>query len=127
MKLLLMLNFDKCFGKIQRNGTKCFNIGKYFQWNIFWYFLYYVDFKINFVIVRYEANFHTLDIDDIQTTTINFGKAFNQLDKGLPPNKIVPKCKETIDIIKEKVIIVIIGNIFFICHKYFLIRLFYCF
>lgn len=42
-------------------------------------------------------------MDDIQSTTINFGKVFNQLDKGLPPNKIVPGCKETIDIIKEKV------------------------
>ncbi|XP_072930463.1 dynein axonemal heavy chain 6 isoform X2 [Epargyreus clarus] len=50
----------------------------------------------------YEAPFNTLDIDDIQTTTINFGKIFNQLDKGLPANKIVPGCKETIDIIKEK-------------------------
>ncbi|CAH4038360.1 unnamed protein product [Pieris brassicae] len=50
----------------------------------------------------YEVPFNTLDIDEIQTTTINFGKAFNQLDKGLPPNKIVPGCKETIDIIKDK-------------------------
>ncbi|XP_037299908.1 dynein heavy chain 6, axonemal isoform X2 [Manduca sexta] len=50
----------------------------------------------------YENPFNTLDIDEIQTITINFGKVFNQLDKGLPPNKIVPKCKETIDIIKEK-------------------------
>ncbi|XP_047524724.1 dynein axonemal heavy chain 6 [Pieris napi] len=50
----------------------------------------------------YEVPFNTLDIDEIQTITINFGKAFNQLDKGLPPNKIVPGCKETIDIIKEK-------------------------
>ncbi|RVE44268.1 hypothetical protein evm_011063 [Chilo suppressalis] len=51
----------------------------------------------------YEVPFNTLDMDDIQTTTINYGKIFNQLDKGLPPNKIVPKCKETIDIIKEKI------------------------
>lgn len=42
-------------------------------------------------------------MEEIQTTTINYGKIFNQLDKGVPPNKIVPKCKETIDIIKEKV------------------------
>ncbi|CAH2103550.1 unnamed protein product [Euphydryas editha] len=50
----------------------------------------------------YEVPFNTLDMDEIQSTTINFGKVFNQLDKGLPPNKIVPGCKETIDIIKEK-------------------------
>ncbi|KAI8430876.1 hypothetical protein MSG28_001009 [Choristoneura fumiferana] len=50
----------------------------------------------------YTVPFNTLDIDDVQNTTINFGKVFNQLDKGLPPNKIVPRCKETIDIIKEK-------------------------
>ncbi|XP_022832877.1 dynein heavy chain 6, axonemal [Spodoptera litura] len=49
-----------------------------------------------------EAPFNTLDVDEIQTTTINFAKIFNQLDKGVPPNKIVPKCKATIDIIKEK-------------------------
>lgn len=53
--------------------------------------------------IRYELPFNTLDMEEIQTTTINFGKVFNQLDKGVPPNKIVPKCKETIDIIKEKV------------------------
>ncbi|XP_028179118.1 dynein heavy chain 6, axonemal [Ostrinia furnacalis] len=51
----------------------------------------------------YESPFNTLDMDEIQTTTINYGKIFNQLDKGVPPNKIVPKCKETIDIIKEKI------------------------
>ncbi|XP_050361252.1 dynein axonemal heavy chain 6 [Nymphalis io] len=50
----------------------------------------------------YEVPFNTLDMDEIQTTTTNFGKVFNQLDKGLPPNRIVPGCKETIDIIKEK-------------------------
>ncbi|PZC80020.1 hypothetical protein B5X24_HaOG215489 [Helicoverpa armigera] len=49
-----------------------------------------------------DAPFQTLDVDEIQTTTINFGKIFNQLDKGIPANKIVPKCKATIDIIKEK-------------------------
>lgn len=48
--------------------------------------------------------FNTLDVDDIQNTTITYGKIFNQLDKGLPANKIVPQCKRTIDIIKEKVI-----------------------
>ncbi|CAH2227831.1 jg9826 [Pararge aegeria aegeria] len=53
----------------------------------------------------YEVPFNTLDIDEIQTITGNYGKIFNQLDKGLPPNKIVPCCKATIDIIKEKVII----------------------
>lgn len=52
---------------------------------------------------RYEVPFNTLDIDEIQTKTVNFGKIFNQLDKGLPSNKIVPECKATIDIIKEKV------------------------
>ncbi|XP_049884905.1 dynein axonemal heavy chain 6 [Pectinophora gossypiella] len=50
----------------------------------------------------FDAPFNTLDVDEIQATTINFGKIFNQLDKGLPINKIVPKCKRTIDIIKEK-------------------------
>ncbi|KAJ8737210.1 hypothetical protein PYW07_000481 [Mythimna separata] len=49
-----------------------------------------------------DAPFNTLDIDEIQTNTINFGKVFNQLDKGIPPNKIVPKCKASIDVIKEK-------------------------
>ncbi|XP_045784195.1 dynein axonemal heavy chain 6 [Maniola jurtina] len=50
----------------------------------------------------YEVPFNTLDIDEIQATTINYGKIFNQLDKGLPPNKILPGCKETINVIKEK-------------------------
>ncbi|CAH0703556.1 unnamed protein product [Spodoptera exigua] len=49
-----------------------------------------------------ECPFNKLDVDEIQTITVNFGKVFNQLDKGIPPNKIVPKCKATVDIIKEK-------------------------
>ncbi|VVC96959.1 unnamed protein product, partial [Leptidea sinapis] len=52
----------------------------------------------------YELPFNTLDMDEIQNTTINYGKQFNQLDKGLPPNKIVPECKETINVIKEKIL-----------------------
>ncbi|XP_052746778.1 dynein axonemal heavy chain 6 [Bicyclus anynana] len=50
----------------------------------------------------HEVPFNTLDVDEIQTTTGNYGKIFNQVDKGLPPNKIIPGCKATIDIIKEK-------------------------
>ncbi|KAJ2954382.1 hypothetical protein O0L34_g2646 [Tuta absoluta] len=50
----------------------------------------------------YEVPFNTLDPEEIQNTTINYGKIFNQLEKGLPPNKIVPKCKRTSEIIKEK-------------------------
>lgn len=63
-----------------------------------------------YFIVRCEAPFNTLDVDEIQATTINFAKIFNQLDKGVPPNKIVPKCKATIDIIKEKVCGTLNGN-----------------
>ncbi|XP_053624487.1 dynein axonemal heavy chain 6 isoform X1 [Plodia interpunctella] len=50
-----------------------------------------------------DAPFNTLDMEEIQNTTIAYGKIFNQLDKGMPPNKILPRCKETIDIIKEKI------------------------
>ncbi|XP_021206053.2 dynein axonemal heavy chain 6 isoform X1 [Bombyx mori] len=50
----------------------------------------------------YDNPFNTLDVDEIQNTTISYGKIFNQLDKGLPSNTIVPKCKELIDVIKEK-------------------------
>ncbi|XP_063373463.1 dynein axonemal heavy chain 6 [Cydia amplana] len=50
----------------------------------------------------YEQPFNTINIDDVQNTTINYGKIFNQLDKGLPPNKILPTCKARIEIVKEK-------------------------
>ncbi|CAG5008078.1 unnamed protein product [Parnassius apollo] len=51
----------------------------------------------------YEVPFNTLDPEEIQTAAMNYGKQFNQLDKAIPPNKIVPKCKATVNIIKEKV------------------------
>ncbi|XP_045541953.1 dynein axonemal heavy chain 6 [Papilio machaon] len=50
----------------------------------------------------YEAPFNTLDVDEIQTAAVNYGKQFNQMDKALPPNKIVPRCKQSIDVMKDK-------------------------
>lgn len=54
-------------------------------------------------LCRYEVPFSTLDPDEMQVAAMNFGKQFNQLDKAIPPNKIVPRCKASVEVIKEKV------------------------
>ena len=39
----------------------------------------------------------------MNTTTMKYSKYVLQLEKGLPPNAVVPKLKEKVDIMRERV------------------------
>ncbi|GJQ70897.1 hypothetical protein Trydic_g814 [Trypoxylus dichotomus] len=50
----------------------------------------------------YTADFHTLNTEDMNLFTAKNVKNINQLEKGLPPNLIVPKLKEEVEKLKDK-------------------------
>lgn len=49
-----------------------------------------------------EADFATLDPEELNAHTVRYGKSVNQLEKGLPPNPVVPKLKERVESMRDK-------------------------
>ncbi|XP_041356323.1 dynein heavy chain 6, axonemal-like isoform X2 [Gigantopelta aegis] len=50
--------------------------------------------------------FDTLDPEQMNTITMKYSKNVMQLEKGLPPNAVVPKLKEKVDIMRERLPVV---------------------
>ncbi|KAG9435569.1 dynein heavy chain 6, axonemal isoform X1 [Apis mellifera carnica] len=50
----------------------------------------------------YAADFDTLNVEDITGFTMRTMKNIIQLERGLPPNKIVPKLRESVELIRNK-------------------------
>ena len=50
-----------------------------------------------------EASFESLDVEHLTAQTMKYAKAVNQLEKGLPPNGLVPQLKERVESLREKV------------------------
>ncbi|KAF5287317.1 hypothetical protein FQR65_LT02190 [Abscondita terminalis] len=50
----------------------------------------------------YTSDFQTLDIDEMQMYTAKMVKNITQLEKGLPENLIVPKLKDDVELVKDK-------------------------
>ncbi|XP_059155726.1 dynein axonemal heavy chain 6-like isoform X2 [Physella acuta] len=48
------------------------------------------------------APFHTLDPETMGNTTLKYAKSVMQLEKGLPPNGVVPILKEKVELIRER-------------------------
>lgn len=53
----------------------------------------------------YTSDFNSLNTEDMNMFTAKNVKNINQLEKGLPPNLIVPKLKEEVEMLKDKVYI----------------------
>lgn len=51
----------------------------------------------------YHCEFDTLNVEDMNLFTAKNVKNINQLEKGLPPNLIVPKLKDEVELMKDKV------------------------
>ena len=49
------------------------------------------------------ASFESLDVEHLTAQTMKYAKAVNQLEKGLPPNGLVPQLKERVESLREKV------------------------
>ena len=50
-----------------------------------------------------QAPFDTLDPEEMNQITMKFAKNVMQLEKGLPPNGVVPILKEKVDQMRERV------------------------
>jgi dynein heavy chain len=50
-----------------------------------------------------QSKFADLDCEDMTTTTVRYAKSVYQLEKGLPPNGVVPMLKERVEGMKDKV------------------------
>lgn len=51
----------------------------------------------------YTTDFTTLVPDDMNMFTAKTIKAVTQLEKGIPPNLIVPKLRDEVELLKDKV------------------------
>ncbi|KAK6493365.1 dynein heavy chain 6 [Huso huso] len=49
-----------------------------------------------------ECPFDTLDPEQLSSQVTKYAKFVNQLEKGLPPNNVVPELKEKVEMMKEK-------------------------
>ncbi|XP_049864535.1 dynein axonemal heavy chain 6 [Schistocerca gregaria] len=54
----------------------------------------------------YEADFSTLDPEEMNVTTMRFIKNILQLEKGLPENLILPQLKYNVELMKDKMAVV---------------------
>ena len=50
-----------------------------------------------------QAPFDTLDPEEMNQITMKYAKNVMQLEKGLPPNGVVPILKEKVDLMRERV------------------------
>lgn len=48
------------------------------------------------------AVFESLDVENLNSQTMKYAKSVNQLEKGLPPNGLVPQLKERVESLREK-------------------------
>ena len=58
------------------------------------------------VIPVVQMKFHDLDAEFISATTMKYQKAMGQLEKGLPPNGVLPVLKEKIENMREKIAVI---------------------
>ncbi|KAM9330540.1 dynein axonemal heavy chain 6 [Gastrophryne carolinensis] len=50
-----------------------------------------------------QSKFEALDPEQLNSSVLKYAKFVNQLEKGLPPNNVVPHLKEKVENMKEKV------------------------
>ncbi|XP_060586003.1 dynein axonemal heavy chain 6-like [Ruditapes philippinarum] len=49
-----------------------------------------------------QVSFDTLDPEQMNSTTMKYAKSVMQLEKGLPPNAVVPKLKEKVELMRDR-------------------------
>lgn len=50
-----------------------------------------------------QVSFETLDPEQMNNTTMKYAKSVMQLEKGLPPNGVVPMLKERVETMRDRV------------------------
>ena len=56
-----------------------------------------------FYLFPFQMPFKNIDPEDLAATTVRYGKSCYQIEKGLPPNGVVPLLKERVETMREKV------------------------
>ena len=51
----------------------------------------------------FQADFESLDPEDLSALTVKYNKTVYQIEKGLPPNGVVPMLKERVEDMRDKV------------------------
>lgn len=54
----------------------------------------------------YDSDFNNLKIDEMTNMTMRYSKYVVQLEKGLAPNDILPRLKESVELIQDKLAII---------------------
>lgn len=55
------------------------------------------------VDIFFQVQFETLDPEQMNNTTMRYAKSVMQLEKGLPPNGVVPMLKERVETMRDRV------------------------
>ena len=50
-----------------------------------------------------QSTLEQLDLEQFSSQVIKYGKYVNQLEKGLPPNNAVPRLKEKVEVMRQRV------------------------
>lgn len=50
-----------------------------------------------------QSTLEQLDLEQLSSQVIKYGKRVNQLEKGLPMNSVVPALKDKVEIMKQRV------------------------
>jgi len=58
-----------------------------------------------FLSIHLQVPFKQLDPEEMAATTARYGKTVYQLEKGLPPNGVVPMLKDRVEKMREKVLL----------------------
>lgn len=66
----------------------------------------------------FQSAFETLDPEMMNNTTLRYSKSVLQLEKGLPPNAVVPKLKERVELMRERVSDTPEHDSLFCCHYF---------
>ena len=58
---------------------------------------------IHAIFLLFQCEFEQLDPEVLSQQVGKYGKSVTQLEKGLPPNHVVPKLKEKVEEMREQV------------------------
>ena len=66
----------------------------------------YYSFSSYYTVSCVQSPFKELKPDSLNATVVKYVKTVYQLEKGLPPNTVVPKLKEKVELMRDKVPVV---------------------
>lgn len=59
--------------------------------------------KLYYVFTHSQSTLEQLDLEQFSSQVVKYGKYVNQLEKGLPRNNVVPRLKDKVEVMKQRV------------------------